>query len=268
MVAVLTGKDEGTVTVEGGAVKVNLAAMIDAVKSRLSERGFALVDKIPAVNVEFTIVESADLAKAQTGFRLLSAVATVLPWLALGLFAIAVAVARNRRTTLLVGSLAVALSMVLLGAALNFFRIIYLDAVPPEQLSPEAAGAIFDQLAYFIRLALRSVLVLFLVIAAIAWVTGPQPAPTSVRHGATQALDSVRNRRESAGLNTGAFGEAVYTSRTAIRFVVLGIALLVYVMAAHPTGAFTLTVLGIALVVLLLVELVAKPPAAVTDQAE
>jgi hypothetical protein len=46
-----------------------------------------------------------------------------------------------------------------------------------------------------------------------------------------------------------------------IRFTVLGLALLAYVLAAHPTAGYTLTLFAIALVVLLVVEVVAQPPA-------
>ena len=42
--------------------------------------------------------------------------------------------------------------------------------------------------------------------------------------------------------------------------MVIGIALVVYVQAAHPTGSWTLKVLGITVVVLLLLELGARPP--------
>jgi hypothetical protein len=42
--------------------------------------------------------------------------------------------------------------------------------------------------------------------------------------------------------------------------VVIGIALVVYVQAAHPTGGWTLKLLGITVVALLLLELIARPP--------
>ncbi len=41
----------------------------------------------------------------------------------------------------------------------------------------------------------------------------------------------------------------------------LALALVVYVMAAHPTGQFALILLGLTLLVLLVVEVLAKPPA-------
>jgi hypothetical protein len=261
MVAVLTGKTGGKVQVKGDAVQVNLAAVIDTVKKRLEASGFALASRIPTVNAQFTIFQSADLPKAQTAFRVLGATSQVLPILALVLLGVAVAVGRSRRRTLVAGALVVAFSMVLLGLGLNLFRAVYLDAIPTDQLPRDAAAAVYDTLAQFIRLNLRAVLVLFLAVAAIAWVSGPAPAPSAVRRGTTTALDRARHGSDRAGLRTGPVGAAAYTYRTPLRAIVLGIALLVYVLAAHPTGAFTLVVVAVAAVVLLVIELIARPPA-------
>jgi hypothetical protein len=267
MVAVLTGKTGGKVEVKGDAVQVNLAAVIETVKTRLEASGFALAAKIPTVNAQFTIFQSADLPKAQNAFRVLGAASRVLPVLALVLLATAVAIGRSRRRTLVAGALVVAGSMLLLGLALNVFRAVYLDAVPTSALPTDAAAAVYDTLAQFIRLNLRAVLVLFLVVAAIAWVSGPAPAPRAVRRGTTHALDVVRHGSDRAGLRTGPVGRAAWTYRTPLRAVVLGAALLVYVLAAHPTGAFTLAVVAVAGVVLLLVELVAREPVTADEQA-
>lgn len=260
MVAVLTGKTGGSVEVKGNAVQVNLAAVIETVKKQLESNGFALAAKIPTVNAQFVIFESADLPKAQTAFRVLGAAARVLPILALVLFATAIAIGRSRRRTVVAGALVVAGSMVLLGLALNIFRAVYLDAVPTDQLPTAAAAAVYDTLAQFIRLNLRAVLVLFLVVAAVAWVSGPAPAPRAVRRGTTHALDVVRHGSDRAGLRTGPVGRALWTYRTPLRATVLGLALLVYVLAAHPTGAFTLVVVAVAALVLLVIELVAREP--------
>ena len=269
MVAVLTGEtSNGAVSVKGNAVSVNLATIINSVKDKLSAQGFALADKIPTVNAEFTIFQSADITRAQNGFRLLGALARGLPIVTLILLGLAIAVARSRRRALVAGALVVAGSMLLLGVTLNGFRAVYLNAVPPDVLPSDAAGSVYDQLAYFIRLNLRALLVLFLAIALIAWVIGPAPAPTAVRRGANQALDYVRNRSDRAGLRTGGFGVTLWQYRTPVRVGVLGLALLVYIMAAHPTGAFTIVVLVVAGLILLVVELIARPPASVDADAD
>ncbi len=257
MVAVLTGEGTETINVRGGTVSVNLATVIEAVKQRLVDAGFGLAARVPAVQAEFTIFESTDLVKAQNGFRILSALAHVLPWLALLLLGAAVWVARDRRRALLAGALVVAGSMVLLGAGINLARGIYINALSDQVASVPAATAVYDALVVFLRVGLRSVLVLFLIVALIAWVSGSGSAPTSVRRGTATSIAALRGR---SGLDTGRFGATLWQLRNPIRVAVLGGAFLVYVLAAHPTPAFTLTVAAIAGVVLLVVEFLASPP--------
>ena len=143
--------------------------------------------------------------------------------------------------------------MVALGFSLNVFREVYLARVPADRLPTDAAASLFDGVMHFIRLGLRSVLVLFLAAAAMAWVSGPGAAPTAVRRGATRGAGVLRHG-PSIGLDTGRFGDAVYAYRAQVRFAVLALALVVYVMAAHPTGQFALVLLGLTLLVLLVVE--------------
>jgi hypothetical protein len=265
MVAILTGQTGGAVEVNGDSVQLNLAPVIDAVKQRLEDAGFALASRIPAVTTEITLFQSADLAKAQTAFRLLDQAARALPIIALILLGVAVVVSTRRRHTLTIGAIVIAASMVLLGAALNFFRIAYLDAIPTDRLPADAAGVIFDQLVEFIRLNLRALLVISLAVAFVAWVSGPEGAPVRVRQGTRRALDSVRHRRDSAGLGTGPVGAFLYRNHTPVRVAVLGGAVLVYVLADHPTGAWTLGVVVVAGLILLVVELLAGGPEAATE---
>jgi len=263
MVALLTGKDTDLVDISNNAVSINLATVIEAVKQQLIDRGFTLAERIPTVDAQFTIFQSADITKAQNIFRLLSAVNTLLPILILVLLAAAMALARNRRRTLIAAMLAVAASMLLLGVALNAFRMVYLDAISTDQMPIDAAAAVYDTLVWFIRLNLRAILVLTLAVAFIAWVSGPGSAAVALRRGTTSAIGHARSGGERIGVNTGRFGDFLGTYRTVIRATVLGGALLVYTMADHPTGGFTIAVLIVAAVVLLVVELLSRPTAAV-----
>lgn len=265
LVAVLTGKSTAEVQVSGNAVTINLAPVIDQVKQRLIDRGFALADRLPTINAQFTIFQSDDVAKAQTAFRLLDALSTWLPILALLCLAGAVAVGRSRRRTLVAGAIVLAVSMLALGAGLNLSREIYLNAVPADQLPADAAAAIYDTLVHFIRLALRAVLVLALAVAFIAWVTGPEGAPLALRRGTSRAIGAVRQGGDRVGIDTGRFGVALYTYKTPIRIAVLGVALLLYVLRDHPTGAFAIWVLLGAALVLLVVELLSRPPTPAVD---
>ena len=262
MVAVLTGKDTDTVEVTDNAVSINLATLIDTVKQRLVDRGFTLAERLPPVNAQFTIFQSDDITTAQTAFRILNAINTWLPILALLCLIGAVAVGRSRRKTLIAAALALAFSMIALGAGLNLSREIYLNAVPTDQLPSDAAAAIYDTLVYFIRLNLRAVLVVALAVAFIAWITGSEGSPAALRRGTSRAVGAVRQGGGRIGIDTGSFGIALHTYKTPIRVGVLGAALLLYVLRDHPTGGFALVVLAVAAVILLLVELLSRPPEA------
>ena len=258
--AVLTGEGTDTLDVTDDTVSINLAPIIDEVKSRLVDSGFQLAAQLPAFDAQFTLFQSDDLIKAQNAFRVLNGLNTALPIVALLLLIGAVAVARSRRRALITAMLVVAASMLLLGVALNAFRVVYLDAIPTD-LSTTAAAAVYDNLVWFIRLNLRALLALSLAVAFIAWVSGSGKSAVGLRRGTTRGIDWVRSGRDRAGLDTGRFGIFLDANRPVIRGVVLGLALLLYAMADHPTGGFTLTLIAVAAVVLLVIELLARPPA-------
>lgn len=262
LVAVLTGEGTDLVNVDDNTVAINLAPVIDDVKQRLVESGFDLAGQLPAIDLQLTLFQSDDITTAQSAFRVLKGLNTALPIVALLLLAGAIVVARSRRTALIAAMLACAASMLLLGFALNAFRVVYLDAIPTEVLPSDAAGAFYDTMVWFIRLNLRALLVLSLAVAFIAWVSGTGKNALALRRGTGNAIDLVRGGGNRIGLNTGRFGVFLDTYRTIIRVVVLGGALLLYVMADHPTGGFTIGLLAVAAVILLVTELLARPPGA------
>jgi hypothetical protein len=262
LVAVLTGKDTELVEITNNAVNLNLGAVVEAVKQRLIDRGFTLAERLPTIETQFTIFQSDDITKAQSAFRLLSALNTLLPILLLLMLAAAMWISRRRRRTLIATMLAVAASMLVLGVVLNAFRIVYLDAVPTDQIPVDAAAAIYDTLVWFIRVNLRAILVLTLAVALIAWVSGPGGTAVTLRRGAGGAFERARHGGERIGVNTGRFGEFLGTYKVPIRGAVLGLALLAYAMADHPTARFTIGLLVIAAFILLVVELLARPPVA------
>ena len=93
LVAALTGKGDA-VKIENGEETIGLATIIDAVKTQLTDAGFAIADRIPEVNATFTVFQSSDLGKVQTALGLLDDLSTWLPVIGLGLLAIAVILPR------------------------------------------------------------------------------------------------------------------------------------------------------------------------------
>lgn len=268
LVAVLTGEGTDAVSVSGGTVSLNLSAIINTVKTQLVASGFDLAQRIPTVNASFTILESADLAKAQSAFSVLSTMAVVLPFLLLLVLGLAIGLARDRRRTLIIAALTVAGSMLVIGVTLNLARPFYLNHVPPDVLSTPAAAALFDALVHFLRLALRIVVVVMLAIVLVAWLVGPSRSATTLRGFAVtgaRALGSTTSKAGGAaieGVNTGAVGVFARAHLIPLRIGVGGVAILLFAVADHPGAGYVITLIVLAVLGWLLVEFLARtaPP--------
>jgi hypothetical protein len=197
LVAALTGESDGAVQVTDGAVTVELATLVNAVKEQLVAAGLEIAERIPDVTASFVIVQSDSLAQVQDLLRVLDRVATVLPVLVLVLLAVAVVVARDRWRWVLVSGLAVALAMVLLGVGLVVVRSVYLDALPPGS-SEAAAAAVYDQLVSFLRRVSRVVAVLGLLVALVAWLAAPRGSGAALRRRVAAGAGGLRHRVQPA----------------------------------------------------------------------
>jgi len=74
-------------------------------------------------------------------------------------------------------------------------------------------------------------------------------------------LGGVRASGERAGVHTGPAGRWVYTHRRALQLTAVGIAALVFVFWSQPTWQLAIIIAVVLLVVLGLIELIARPPA-------
>ncbi len=259
LVKVLSGQG-GAVTVSNGQVTIDLAPFISIVKQDLAARGFTLVNSLPPIHPTLALFSSRELVKAQSLYRLINDLKFVLPILSLLLIAVGVYVARGHRRALVAGGLGFAASMLVLGAGLTIFRGIYLNSVPAS-LPADAAAAMFDTLVRFIRQALRTLLVVGLVVAAGAFLTGPSVTAVRTRRAFASGLAWVRTSGEHAGLRTGPVGRWTYAHRTGLRVAAVALAALVFVFWGQPTGLVVILIAILLLVVLGLIELIGRPPA-------
>lgn len=259
LVAALNGDTDGAVVIERGEVSVQLATLINTVKQQLVDAGFGIADRIPEVDASFAIVKSDDLETAQNLLGWLDDLSMWLPVVGLALIGVAVAISRDRRRTVLAAGLAVAASMLLLGAALNVLRPFYLDALP-DSSSPEAAGVVYDQLVSFIRVALRGVLVIALTVTVVAWLSAAHGSGATARSALTRGVDGLRRGRSRAGMDTGRVGVALATYRTPVRATVVAVAALLYLAQDHPTGGTALAFVLVTALVLLVLEVLAARP--------
>ncbi|QTJ67888.1 hypothetical protein HYG77_21380 [Rhodococcus sp. ZPP] len=268
LVAVMTG-NYGLSSVEvdqSGTVSISLGTVIDRVKAALNERGFAFADKIPSVDKQFVLFRSPELVKAQRAVAALDRAATILPWLGIACAAAAVAVAptgRRLRALALVG-LSIAVGMLLLAIGILIGRAIYLDSVPPDVLSPDAATAVIDTVLVPLRTSLRAVAVLGLVIALGAYLTGGSSSATTVRRGFGQSLDFAR--RTGSGRPPNEIERWAHQLRVPLRCAIIGIAAVLLMFWRYPTGLVVLWIVLGALLALAALELLIRPARTSTEQ--
>jgi len=260
LVKALTGQGGEAVTVEGDTVTLNLAPFIETVKARLVEGGFGLAERIPQVNASFVLFDVKNLSRARSAFNLLNTLGIWLPIIAIVLLGLGVAAATDHRRALLGAAVGVAVAMVALGLSLAVFRTLYLDAVPPAVLPHDAAAVLYDTIVAYLRLGLRTILVLALVVAAGALVTGQSATAVRTRQRLTAGIGWLRGGADHAGWRTGPVGTWVYANKQLLRIAAVTLAALALVFWDQPTGKTILLLAGLLLVALALIEFVGQPP--------
>ncbi len=262
LVKVLSGQGSTSVSVSNGNVVLNLGPFITLVKQDLASRGLSIVSKLPAINPTFTLFSAKYLVKAQSGYRAVNDFKIVAPILVVLLLAAGVYVARRHRRALIGAGLGLAASMLVLAAGLLIFRSIYLSSVPSSTLPADAAAVLFDTFVRFIKDGLRLVLVIGLVIAAGAFMTGPSVTAVRTRGAFTSGFGWLRHGAEHLGIRTGPVGRWTYAHRRALRISAVALAALIFVFWGQPSATVVIVIVVLLLVVLGLIELIGSRPAA------
>jgi hypothetical protein len=261
LVKVLSGQGSSSVSVSNGNVVLNLGPFINLVKQDLAGRGLSVVSKLPAINPTFTLFSAKYLVKAQSGYRAVNDLKIVLPIVVVLLLAAGVYVARRHRRALIGAGLGLAASMLVLAAGLLIFRSIYLNSVPSSTLPADAAAVLFDTFVRFIKDGLRLVLVIGLVIAAGAFLTGPSVTAVRTRGAFTSGFGWLRHGAEHLGIRTGPVGRWTYAHRRALRICAVALAALIFVFWGQPSAVVVIVIVVLLLVVLGLIELIGSRPA-------
>lgn len=259
MIKVLSGRGNGAFSVSHGQIVLNLGPLLTVAKQDLVAHGFSLASSIPTISPTVALFQANDLGKAQAGYRLITDLKIVLPILVLILLGAAVYLARDHRRALVGAGLGLAVSMLLLGAGVEIGRGIYLSSVPASVLPGNAAAAAYDAFVHFLRQSVRVVLLVGLVVAVGAYITGPATAAVRTRSAMRSGMAWIRRFGERQGVSTGPVGEWTYAHRRGLRIGAVALAALVLVFLGEPTVPVVIVLVVILLVLLGLIELVGRP---------
>ncbi|MFC4628164.1 hypothetical protein ACFO6V_07960 [Promicromonospora alba] len=262
LVAVMRGSGGDVVQLgQDGQLTVQLAGMIDLLKTRLVDGGFQLAANLPTINATFTVLQTPQLVEVRNRYAQVVALGTWLPWVVLLLLGAGVVLAVRHLRALVVAGLALVAGMLVLALGLAVARGLYLDALSGVVLRLDAAEVVFDQLVKFLRAALRTVGVLGLVVALAAYLGGSSPSARGLRAGVGKGFGTARAWAEGRGVTSGPAGVWLARYRGVVRAALIALAALVLLLAANPTpGLVVGTAVGAGLLIAL-VELLARPQA-------
>jgi len=111
----------------------------------------------------------------------------------------------------------------------------HLDRLPAQVQSPKAAAAVFDTLLPFLRAGIGTAIVLGVVVAIGAYLSGAGRLPRAVRGTAERTADSAARWGGAHGVRTGKAGTWVDAYRRWLTIGVLLVLALVFALWNHPT---------------------------------
>ncbi|MGY3202336.1 hypothetical protein [Streptomyces sp. TE5632] len=263
VVTMLTGDSAGAVRAQGDTVQLDVGKVVDQVRERLVDAGFDKAAAIPDTDRTITLFQTEQLGKAQDMMRLLDVLGVWLPVLTVVFAALAVWTAPAHRVMLMVTATGVGVMMVVLLVALAVARRVYLDSVPPATLPPGAAATIYDAFVLFLRDSTRTLLVVSVITALVAYLYGPGRPARAVRTTAQRGAAATGRALRRAGVRTGSAGRWLADHRAWTTGGVFAAGSLALVLWNHPTVGAVVLVLGVVLAALVVLAILgaAAPPA-------
>jgi hypothetical protein len=235
VVALLTTGSSKRLTLEGNTVYLDLSPAVERVKQGLRDRGLVrIADAIPpTVDGKVPLLTSDGFATARDAINLLKHLSILLPLLALLAFAGHVLLSDSRRRGLLRVALGIAITGLLLLAAVGIGRSAYLGAVDKNVLPQDAAADIFDALISFFRGVVRIAVLAAIVLALLSLLAG-KPG--------RRAVETAGPRLRAAGERVAAHPAATWLAehRAAAQWTVVLLGGLVLVAWDNPTAGVVL----------------------------
>jgi len=164
LMAILEGRNDGPVSLQGDKVVLDITAVIDQVKAGLVERGFGAAAniEIPVQDQYIVLLEAPQLAQIRTIYAFTSPIAAWLVWFVVALFVVALFLARRRPRLAAWAGGVIAVEGIALVVALGIARDVFvntLEGTPFER----ASQVFYDTLLRFLYSAAQTTILLGLI---------------------------------------------------------------------------------------------------------
>lgn len=269
LIATMQNDPKAAVTIGAdGSVGIQLGPIIDRVKLLLVDQGLTFASQIPSVDRTVTVAQNSSIPTLQLFYGLAIAAGAWLPWVAIGLLALGVIVARRRALALIWAAVALALAMALTLAALAVGRIVFVASASPSLVPSTLAQTLYSTVTDAMIATAVAVLVLALAVALVGWFAGPFAVPRRLRGFFQSGVASARAAAERHGITTGRVGEWLYAQRALLRAAVAVIAAAVVLFVRPITPALVIWTLVLSALAIALLELLQRPVITVPEDVD
>jgi hypothetical protein len=168
LMAILEGRDDGPVSLQGDAVVLDISSIIDQVKQGLVDRGFAAAANInvPEADRQIVLLEAPQLAQIRTIYSLTSPIAVALFFFAILLLVLAVVLARRRPRMVAWAGGGAAAGGLLLIVGLGIGETVFVNTLEGTPFE-KASQTFYDQLLKFLYNGAYAIVVLGIIVLAV-----------------------------------------------------------------------------------------------------
>lgn len=168
LMAILEGRDDGPVSLQGDEVVLDISTLIDQVKQGLVDRGFSAAANInvPEADRQIVLLEAPQLAQIRTIYSLTSPVAAGLIYVAILLLVLAAVLARRRPRMVAWAGGGAAVVGGLLIVGLGVGQGVFVNTLEGTPFA-KASQTFYDQLLKFLYNGSYALVVLGIIVMAV-----------------------------------------------------------------------------------------------------
>lgn len=263
----LSGDPNALLTVTDQGLGVQLGPIVAQVKQRLIDQGFALADRIPAVDRTVVVAEGSSIPQLQVAYRTAVAVGYWLPIVVVLLLVGGVLVSVRRHRTAVWAAVGLGLGGFLIVSGVAVAGAVVVSSVPTTAMPPDVTSLFYETATAALTDLAWVTVVLALVVGLVAWFSGPFAPARNIRDGYGRLVGRLREAGDSQGIGTGGFGEWLYAQRLLLR-TLIGLGAGLYLFANRPLHMGTiLGCAAVCLLILFVLSLLQRPTVSVPAES-
>lgn len=168
LMAILEGREDGPVSLQGDEVVLDISSLIDQVKQGLVDRGFSAAANInvPEADRQIVLLEAPQLAQIRTIYSLTSPIAVALFFIAILLLVLAAVLARRRPRMVAWAGGGAAVGGLLLIVGLGIGETVFVNTLEGTPFE-KASQTFYDQLLKFLYNGAYAIVALGIIVLAV-----------------------------------------------------------------------------------------------------